>query len=395
MRNFFYLLRREFRLFFKDTTLMSVFLLAPIIYAVMFGYVYKSGKVEHLPVIVVDLDNTPLSNQLIDLLNDNEKLHVVLIKHDNLGTTEAMVERQAVATVVISDRFEASILQKNYPEINTYLNTTNLLTANMASQGLQATIGTFSAGINMQGLKKKGMNAEQAFTQYEPFKANYIKLFNETGNYFTFMWPGVLAVVLQQVILLGLAVSFSREYENNTFNSELLRNTGSAFVAMMVKILPFWIMSIFILFTYYIFHHIFHAPIPSPLGKFVVTTALFIIATSFLGVLVSAIFPNSLKATQVLMLLSMPAFIIGGYTWPTESMPMGVQWLANALPLTPFLNAHKILLLEKGTLSNVSPSLIHLCILILIYGIMAFSTIQFKIWRARKNFAEGVNGESE
>lgn len=374
---------------------MSVFLVAPIIYAVMFGFVYKSGKVEHLPLIVVDLDNTPLSNQLIDLLNDNEKLHVILIKHDNLGTTEAMIEHQAVATVVIPDRFEASILQKNYPEINTYINTTNLLTANMASQGLQATIGTFSAGINMQGLKKKGMNAEQASTQYEPFKANYIKLFNETGNYFTFMWPGVLAVVLQQVILLGLAVSFSREYENNTFNSELLRNTGSAFVAMMVKILPFWIMSTFILLTYYIFHHIFHAPIPSPLGNFVVTTGLFIVATSFLGVLVSAMFPNSLKATQVLMLLSMPAFIIGGYTWPKEAMPMGVQWLANALPLTPFLDAHKVMLLEKGTLSNVSSSLIHLCILILVYGIMAFSTIQFKIWRARKNFAEAINGDSE
>lgn len=391
MKNFFALIKREFGLFFADSTLRSVFLLAPIIYALLFGFVYQKGKVEHLPIIVVDLDNTPLSNQLIDMLGENEKLQVVRVKNTNNGTTETMRQMKAVVTVVIPERFEALVLQKRYPEINTYINTTNLLTANMASQGVQTTLGTFSAGINMQGLKKKGMGAEQAATQYEPFKVNYIRLYNETGNYFTYMWPGVLAVVLQQVLLLGLAVSFAREYENKTLENEFLGRAGNAFSAILIKVIPFWIMSVFILGIYYIFHHIFRAPIPSPLMNYAVTTGLFIAATTFLGVFISALLPSALKATQVLMLLATPAFIIGGYSWPLEAMPIGVQWLSSILPLTPFLNAHKVMLFQQGSLADVMPSIQHLCILILVYGVLALITVRIKIYQMKKNAGKGEN----
>jgi ABC-2 type transport system permease protein len=384
MKNFFALIKREFGLFFADSTLRSVFLLAPIIYALLFGFVYQKGKVEHLPILVVDLDNTPLSNQLIDMLGENEKLQVVSVRKENVGTSKAMRQLDAVVAVVIPERFEASVLQKRYPELNTYINTTNLLTANMASQGVQTTLGTFSAGINMQGLKKKGMSSEQAAMQYEPFKVNYIRLYNETGNYFTYMWPGVLAVVLQQVLLLGLAVSFAREYENKTLETEFLGRSGSAFSAILIKVLPFWILSVFILAIYYAFHHIFRAPIPSPLLNYAVTTGLFIMATSFLGVFISALLPSALKATQVLMLLATPAFIIGGYSWPLEAMPIGVQWLSSILPLTPFLNAHKVMLFQHGSLGDVLPSIIHMGVLVGVYGLLALITVWIKIYQMKK-----------
>ncbi len=384
MKNFLLLLKREFTLFFKDSTLVSVFLLAPVVYALLFGAVYQSGKVENLPVLVVDQDNTPLSNQLIDMLNDNERLNVIKVQYDNVGTSEELIRQRAVLAIIIPSRFEASILQKKYPEINTYINTTNLLTANMASQGVQTTLGTFSAGINIQSLKKRGVSDAEASTQYEPFKVNYIRLFNETGNYFTYMWPGVLAVVLQQVLLLGLAVSFAREYEQHTFQSELLARTRSAFTAIFVKVLPFWILSIPILGIYYLFHFIFHAPIPSPLFPFTVTTSLFIMATSFLGIMVSAALPGALKATQVLMLLATPAFIIGGYSWPLQSMPGAIQWLARILPLTPFLEAHKILLFQHGGLSQVRGEIWHLSCLIVVYGLIAYLIVRWKIKRAGK-----------
>lgn len=384
MKNFFALIKREFGLFFADSTLRSVFLLAPILYAVLFGFVYQKGKVEHLPILVVDLDHTPLSNQLIDMLGENEKLQVVSVRKENVGTSEAMRKLDAVVAVVIPERFEASVLQKRYPELNTYINTTNLLTANMASQGVQTTLGTFSAGINMQGLKKKGMSSEQAAMQYEPFKVNYIRLYNETGNYFTYMWPGVLAVVLQQVLLLGLAVSFAREYENKTLETEFLNRSGSAFSAILIKVIPFWILSVFILGIYYIFHHVFKAPIPSPILNYAVTTGLFIMATSFLGVFISALLPSALKATQVLMLLATPAFIIGGYSWPLEAMPIGVQWLSSILPLTPFLNAHKVMLFQHGSLTDVLPSILHLCVLVGVYALLALITVWIKIYQMKK-----------
>lgn len=382
MKDLIYLLKREFRLFFSNTTLISVMILAPVIYAILIGFVYKEGKVTDLPVIVVDMDDSPMSHQLIDMIEDNERLGIITVKSENTGTQDDLVREQAVLAVVIPERFEADLLQKKYPEINTFINTSNLLTANLASQGIQTVLGTFNAGIDIQALKKKGVPAELAGTQFEPFKANYIRLFNPTGNYFVFMWPAILAVVLQQVLLLGFAVSFAAEFRNRTFQSELISHTRSSVTAVFVKSLPMWLTTIGILGFYYLMHGVFHAPIPQQPWNFAVTATLFVLAITFMGIFVSVLIPDALKATQILMMLSTPAFLIGGFTWPVSAMPAGVQFLANMIPLTPFLNAHKILLIENGSLYHVLPYLKHLALQIAVYGVLALGLLQLKMSRA-------------
>jgi ABC-2 type transport system permease protein len=382
MKNILYLIKREFKLFFSNTTLLSVMILAPIIYAVLIGFVYKEGKVTELPVIVVDQDNSPMSNQLLDMIEDNERLHIVSLKSENTGTQNELIERNAVLAIVIPERFEADILQKRYPEVNTFINTSNLLTANMASQGIQAVLGSFNAGIDIQTLKKKGVPSELAPTQYEPFKSNFIRLFNPTGNYFIFMWPAILAVVLQQVLLLGLAISFASEFQNKTFGSEIVAHTRSSAVAVFVKALPLWTVTIGILAFYYVMHIFFQAPLPVVPINFILTTTLFVLSVTFLGILFSVLVPDALRATQILTMISTPAFLIGGFTWPLSSMPTFVQFLANAIPLTPFLNAHKILLIENGTLAQVVPYLNHLGIQIILYGTLSLAVLHWKIRRS-------------
>ena len=382
MKNLIYLLKREFRLFFSNTTLISVMILAPAIYAVLIGFVYKEGKVTDLPVIVVDMDNSPMSHQLIDMIEDNERLSVIAVKSENIETQDDLVREQAILAVIIPERFEADVLQKRYPEVNTFINTSNLLTANLASQGIQTVLGTFNAGIDIQTLMKKGVPAELAGTQFEPFKANYIKLFNPTGNYFIFMWPAILAVVLQQVLLLGFAVSFATEFRNKTFQSELISHTKSSVTAILVKSMPMWVTTIGILAFYYLMHVTFHAPLPLHPLNFIAATSLFVLAITFMGIFVSVLIPDALKATQILMMLSTPAFLIGGFTWPISAMPAGVRFLANMIPLTPFLNAHKILLIENGSLYHVLPYLKHLSIQIAVYGVLALGLLQLKMSRA-------------
>jgi len=382
MKDLIYLLKREFRRFFSNTTLISVMVLAPVIYAILIGLVYKEGKVTDLPVIVVDMDDSPMSHQLIDMIEDNERLDIIAVKSENTGTQDDLVREQAVLAVVIPERFEADVLQKKYPEINTFINTSNLLTANLASQGIQTVLGTFNAGIDIQALKKKGVPAALAGTQFEPFKANYIRLFNPTGNYFVFMWPAILAVVLQQVLLLGFAVSFAAEFRDRTFQSELISHTRSSVTAVFVKSLPMWLTTIGILGFYYFMHGVFHAPIPQQPWNFVLTATLFVLAITFMGIFVSVLVPDALKATQILMMLSTPAFLIGGFTWPVSAMPAGVRFLADMIPLTPFLNAHKILLIENGSLYHVLPYLKHLALQIAVYGVLALGLLQLKMSRA-------------
>ncbi|MNK08343.1 Inner membrane transport permease YbhR [compost metagenome] len=388
--NWFGLLKREFGRFFRNKTLLSVFFLAPIIYAVLLAFVYQEGKVTEIPIIVVDQDDSPLSAQVIEMLQDNEGIRVEKQVFEMKNIKQEMIRREAAAVIVIPDRFEADILQTRYPEIQVFCNTSNILTANFASKAIQQSLGTFAVGTEIKALQKRGMSYSQALTKYEPFKQNYQKVFNETGNYLTFMWPAMLAVVLQQVILLAMAVSFSTEFEEKTFNSELMSNTRSATGAILIKNIPIWLFSVLIIGLFYLFHVLFRAPIPHQVMNFTIITGFFVAAVSLLGTAVSMLIPNALKATQVLMIIASPSFIMGGYTWPMEAMPLGIQYFASIIPLTPFLHAFKILLIEGGELVDCAKDLSTLGIQIAVYGILSIILIR---WRVHKS--KGVEVKKE
>ncbi|OPC05101.1 ABC transporter permease [Elizabethkingia ursingii] len=381
MKEFLRLLKREFKLFVANDTLRSVFFLAPILYAVLLGFVYQSGKVENIPVLVVDRDNTPLSNQLTDMLDDNSSIKIIKYVQEPQSIKDEVIKNEAAAVVMIPAKFEADMLQKKYPELNVYVNTGNVLTANFASKALQLTIGTFSAGASIKGLQKMGMPAVKAATQYEPFKTNYITLFNTTSNYLIFMWPAMLAVVLQQVILLAMAVSFAAEFQRGSFIKEYYGMRRWAFPTMLIKVIPIWFFSILIVGIYYLMHMIFKVPMPEGIFNFILLTAFFVGSASFLGVFISIMIPDALKATQILMVLASPSFIISGFTWPLSAMPAAVQFLANIIPLTPFLQAFKILLIQKGSVELTFPYLQHLIILLVVYGALGWIALKIKLWK--------------
>lgn len=393
MKQIRYLLRREFRLFLTNRTLLSVFFLAPVFYALLIGFTYQSGKVEDIPVIVVNHDNTPLSNQVLEMLQDSKALKVLSYINEPANLKDETIKTEAAAVIVIPDRFEAMMLQKNYPEVNVYVNTSNVLTANFATKAIQQTLGTFSAGAEIKALQKKGMSADIAKTQYEPFKANYITLFNTTSNYLIFMWPAMMAVVLQQVILLAMAVSFSEEFKRKSFLKDFAGKEKYAIFVMTIKCLPIWIFANLNILFFYLCSIYFKIPVPDNVWNFFFITAVFVVAATNLGVLVSILIPDALKATQVLMVIASPAFIISGFTWPTFAMPEFIKNFTAIIPLTPYLEALKIMVVQNGSDFLTKKYLVHLLILGFIYFIMAWIALKIKIHFLFKKYKISQNME--
>lgn len=395
MKQIKYLLKREFRLFFTNKTMLSVFFMAPIFYALLIGFTYQSGKVENIPVILVNHDNTPLSNQVVEMLQDSKTLKIFNYINEPANLKDETIKTEAAAVIVIPERFEAMMLQKKYPEVNVYVNTSNVLTANFATKAIQQILGTFSAGAEIKALQKKGMNAEMAKTQFEPFKANYITLFNTTSNYLIFMWPAMMAVVLQQVILLAMAVTFSEEFKRESFLKDFAGKHKYAIVVMTIKCLPIWIFANFNILFFYLCTLYFKIPAPENIGNFFLLTAAFVIAATNLGVLVSILVPDALKATQILMVIASPAFIISGFTWPSFAMPEFIKSFTAIIPLTPYLEALKIVLIQKGSDFLTQKYLVHLLILGWVYFILGWFALKIKIHFLFKKYKISQDIETE
>lgn len=387
MNTLIQLVKREFKRFWANSVLRLLFIGAPVLYGVVFGFVYQKGKVTDLNIIVVDQDGSPLSNRLIDMLNDSEVLNVAEVAPAPVDLKRRLIALDGQAVVIIPDRFEADIMQGRTPEVDVHINLANILTANYASRAVQVVLGTLNAGLEMEALRKRGTPEYAVADRYQAFNTNFVRLYNPASNYMGFLWPGMLATIVQQVLLLALALSFAEEYERGTFRSELLQATRSPALAILAKCIPYWLMMIPIGLFFWGLQVYFRVPLaPAQLGAALLLSGLFVASASFLGVLVSILVPNQLKATEILMVVATPSFVLSGYTWPLSQMPAAVSWAADIIPLTHFLSGYRVLLMQGGMLADIVRPILLSGILTGIFGLLSYAALA---WKMRRHTGQG------
>lgn len=383
MKVFFELIKREFKLFFNNKVLRLLFIGAPILYGVLIGSVYQKGKITDLPILVVDEDNSTMSSKLIDMLEETEAIEVSAVLPSIFGSRDLAVEKEATVILHIPKGFTSGIQQNKLPELTLYVDASNTLTSNTAMMAVNIAASTMKAGIQIEKQMKQGVPAHVAQQQFEPFKTTIIRQSIRSSNYLYFMMPGILLTVFQQVLLLGLALTFASEYENGTF-SELVKAMPSSLGMVLVKSIPYLLMSIGIILLYWGFSRYYNMILQGDLWAFLLSTLVFILSVCFLGIMFSIVLPDQLKATEVLMVVATPSFILSGYTWPLSQMPMWVQWVADVIPLTHYLKIFRLLLIEHASTHHIYPHLMSLATIGLVCLTLSVVFLKIKIIRTQK-----------
>lgn len=387
MKEFLKLLKIEFRRIFSNNVLCAIFFGAPILYGILFGYVYQQAKVVDLPIVIVDQDQSPVSDKIIDAFEDNEALLIKDLRYTPGNIAEEMPREQYAAVITLPSGFEADILQKRHPEVRVDLNMANILNANIASKNIQQVLMTMNAGFEIEGLKKKGMHPAQALESYESFKINFNKLYNSTGNYLSFMLPGLLSAIMQQVIFLALALVFARDFEDGYFEN-LVRTKKWSVYHIGLKATPFLIMlpvMWFIVSQFFIFFNIEADIFNFPM---LILTTFLTLASMGIGMLFSILIPNQLKATELLMVISTPAFVLSGFTWPSLAIPESINLIANSIPVTHYLSGFRKIAFYGGGISDILPELKILILITVVTMTLMLVTLQLKINRRKKQLKE-------
>ncbi len=379
MKDFLKLLRIEFKRIFSNSVLLAIFIGAPIFYGILFGYVYKQAKVINLPIVIIDEDHSPMSDKIIEAFEDNEVLLISDVRYTPGNILNEMPVKQFDAVITLPTNFEADILQKRHPEIRVDLNMANILNANTASKNIQAVLMTINVGIEIEGLKKSGFHPTKALVRHESFKINFNKLYNSSGNYTTFMLPGLLVAIMQQIIFLAMALVFARDFEDGHFGI-LVKKSKSSLYHIALKSTPFiimipiiWLFISLLCFYFKIDVDIYNLPM------FLLATTL-TLASMCIGMLFSIAIPSQLKATELLMVISTPAFILSGFTWPTLAFPDAIANAAKYIPSTQFLSGFRKIAFYGGDVSSIKPEINTLLVICFVSFMVLALLLQFKIF---------------
>jgi ABC-2 type transport system permease protein len=374
MKQFLSILKQEFRLFTGNRIMMTLYLGGPILFGLLFGALYTKGRVTDLPIVVVDKDRSPMSARLIDMLEENEVLTIKYMAYDNIDIQEMFISEGVQGAVVIPADFESNLLQAKYPEVNTYINNGNILTSGYTNRAISLVVATLNAFVSARTGKPQ-----------EIIHLNTFRLFNPSSNYLMYIWPSYLAIILQSVILVVIAMSFTAEAGNNGA-AQFIQHGVNSLVILFGKLSIYWLLGVVILLIYGLYFPLFRLHLPMDLTGTLVISALFIAALSFQGIIAGLIFRSQLKVIQFLMILTMPAYIASGFSWPFNHDAWPAQIYGILFPYMPFVNGFRILLIEHGTLPDITQFVLLQVIQLVLYFLIAWGLLKYKM---KKNYSYG------
>jgi ABC-2 type transport system permease protein len=363
---------REFRRVIGDSDIMLVVLAAPIVYALFYGGVYWHKGEHEAPIVIVDRDQSELSRTLIRFLDASEMIVVTDVTADFDEARGYIYNLNDEGIVYIPDTFQKSIKTGQNGELMVYLNTSRFLVSNDLYKAINEIGITVGVSVKIRYLQSRGLDYDQAMAVAEPISTEVRSLFNPGGYYGDFLLPGLLLLILQQTMLIGLAESIARERESNSLKQWLIDTRGNIFSAITGKSLFYIILYIvYAIFFYAVIARLFHITLTGNAFMMLLLLIPFLAAIVMMGILISSLFNKKIQALQFLALTSIPIFLLSGYSWPLQSMPVVIRWLAYIVPTTPFLNAFTRVALMNAGLVDVNGALVHIIILVVVYYLLA------------------------
>lgn len=346
--------RREMLMIWSDSRLRSVVLLAPFLYALLFCGIYSKHTLSELPIAIVQQDASAPSRLLVRMLDASPKLEIKAIAYSEEDIKRLIYDSSIDAAVIIPRDFSLQLKRSRDTQVTAYVNAASMVAANTAAKAINEVVQTFSAGVELKTLMKKGERLDTAKQHFMPVKLDLRSLFNPSFNYSNFMVPGLLMAILQQVILLGIALSWTGEKERKTL-PELFSITRSSPKLFLGKLLPYLLIN-FVVAEFYLRVLFPMNDIPMEGSWFVAITYtfLFVFTVVTWGMWVSGLLRTRLFATQALMFVAMPSFVLSGFTWPHAGMPWPFRALANCLPMTHFVNGFRSIYLAGAPFEYVA-----------------------------------------
>ncbi|KAF2080704.1 ABC transporter permease [Flavobacterium sharifuzzamanii] len=369
------LFMREASQVVKDHSLLLTLLIAPLLYAFFYGSIYINKEEFDVKLAVVDDDGSRLSRLLQQNIDDSPI--VELIHFSNLEQAkEQMYQGNCQGYFYIPEGTEANLLSLKQSNVVLAINAARFLPSSDLLLNVQQICLTVGAGVRLQYYQKKeGMSTTIAMENVMPVNLDYRPLFNERSSYGAFLLPGLLALILQQTLLIGLCESVAGERQRSRLREWLGSGISNGI----------WGKGLFylILFSSYGFfflnvnYKLLNLPMRGSGFELSLLLLLFIVTLIPMAQFIGSLFKSQLLCLQMMAFSTYPIFLITGYSWPFESLPLALQWLSNLLPTTPFIVLYTAIVQSGASLWDNPSVLLHLILLFAFYSTICFVRLKY------------------
>jgi len=346
----------------RNRTQAFIFLVIPLLIFVFLAGVYWDQVILHIPTVILDMDHSPMSREIIQGVEAHETLDIVGYATDYDQVQYWLQAEKARVAIVIPEDFDRKASRGEPTRILTIIDGSNMVFTNVATAATGEVVNHLAANLRTNLMLSQGLLTDKVRRILQAVQFPIGARYNPTFNYAYFLLFGLGLYILQQTYLLGMATVISREKEQGTWiqYQVLPFGRGDIYVG---KLLPYLVVGlvqaglIFLLGA-----RVFGMPMHGKLWLLFLVTATFLLTVSTFGILVSGC-TSRVNSIRFTMVMAMPSFILSGFTWPLDAMHPIARTIGECLPLTWYLQAFQSITMKGAGWDVVAPYIFNLAII--------------------------------
>lgn len=358
--------RKEFIQILRDARSLIIVVIMPVTLMLLFGYGVNLD-LKGLPIYVYDRDASQQSQALLKHFQASEYFHIVRIVNNYPALTRALDDGQAKMGIVVPWDFSQRLHDGRPAQVQALVDGTDDNTANVLIGYAQAVVQGYSSDIQLDWLRNRGQLAPSA-----PVSVETRTWYNEDLESSAFIVPGVLALVMSVIGAFLTSLTIAREWERGTME-QLIATPVTLVEIMLGKLLPYFAIGMFdVIVCALIAIHWFHVPFRGSFVTLLVSSAMFMMVVLALGFFISVIAKSQFAASQIALLVTfLPAFLLSGFLFAIEQMPVVLQWITRILPARYYVSVLKKIFLKGTPTAMLYADLVPLAVFAMVLALLA------------------------
>jgi len=358
--------RKEVLHILRDRRSLFIVVIMPVTLMLLFGYGVNLD-LKRLPLYVYDQDGTQQSQDLLKHFQASPYFQIVRAVDGYSSVVRALDDGSARMGVVIPWNFSQQLGAGGPAHVQALVDGTDDNSANVLIGYAQAVIESYSSQVQIDWLERHGQALGAA-----PIGVQTRTWYNEDLESSAFIVPGVLALVMSVIGAFLTSLTIAREWERGSME-QLISTPVTALEIMFGKLAPYFLLGMFDVGVCAIISVAwFHVPFRGSVVTLAVSSALFMVVVLSLGFFISVLAKNQFAASQIALITTfLPAFLLSGFLFAIDQMPVALQWITRILPARYYVSVLKQIFLKGTPTTMLAADLVPLCVFAMLLGLLA------------------------
>lgn len=376
---------QTFKQIIKDKGVLIFFVLVPLGYPLLYGWLYNNEGLKDVTTVFVDEDGSVMSKSFIRDCDATEGIKVVQVTTSLDEAKKMQAEQKCHGIVYLPHNFEKDIKRGESASVIFFADLSGMLYYKPILGTLTDVVLKTGENIQINALKKMTAKDEELSTM--PLKSESVALFNPQGGYGSYLLPAVLMLVIHQTLLLGIGMLEASKRDKSVIGILYASDSSSnksitSFLGMVLALLTLYaITSLYITIGIPRWFNLIH------LASFTDLLMLlfpYILSTILFGQIIACFVSHREDIILLVLFSSIPLLFLSGISWPASAISPFWKSLSYIFPSTFGINGFVKLNSLGASFIDIKTEWLSLWIQIGVYFIIYILLNTFKRYRAKK-----------